>query len=91
MIAISNTVHKVRSRRAGKTDDKSGGEENGDYDALAERQIFESEDDWDGDKDNREIIEDVQAALDHEMHLLIETALRHERQGPICGYRARDV
>jgi hypothetical protein len=91
VIAISNTVHKVRPRRASKTNDKSGGEEKGDYDALAECDIFKSEDDRDGNKDDTEIIHDVQGALDHEMDLLIETALGYKRQGPVCGYRARDV
>jgi hypothetical protein len=91
MIAISNTVHKVRSRRAGKTNDKPGGEEKGDDNALAESDISESEDDGDGDKDDTEIIHDVQGSLDHEMDLLIETALGYKRQGPVCGYRARDV
>jgi hypothetical protein len=91
MIAISNTVHKVRSRRAGKTNDKPGGEEKGDDNALAESDISESEDDGDGDTHDTENIHDVQGSLDHEMDLLIETALGYKRQGPVCGYRARDV
>jgi hypothetical protein len=83
VIPISTAVQKVRSRGAGNTDDESGAKEKGDYDALAECEI-ESEDYWDRDEDDAEIIDDVEGALDQQMNLLVEAALWHKRQGPVC-------
>ena len=58
MIPIGTTIHKVCSCSAGNTNDESGAEEEGDYDALAECEI-ESEDYWDRDEDDTEIIDDA--------------------------------
>jgi hypothetical protein len=38
----------------------------------------------DGNKDDAEIIEDIEGALDYEMDPLVDAALWHERQSPIC-------
>jgi hypothetical protein len=83
VISISTAVHKIRSNSAGNTDDESGAKEKGDYDALAECKI-ESEDYWDRNEDDAEIIDDAQDALDQEVDLLVEAALWHKRQSPIC-------
>jgi hypothetical protein len=83
MVSISTAVHEVRSHSAGNTDDESSAKKKGDYDALAECEI-ESEDYWDRDEDDTEIIDDAQDALDQEMDLLVEAALWHKRQSPIC-------
>jgi hypothetical protein len=83
VISISTAVHKVRSRSAGNTNDESGAKEKSDYNALAECEI-ESEDYWNGNEDDAEIKDNVEDALDQEMDLLVETALWHKRQGPIC-------
>jgi hypothetical protein len=83
MIPIGTTIHKVCSCSAGNTNDESGAEEEGDYDALPEGEV-ESEDYWDRDEDNAKIIHDVHDALDQEMDLLVEAVLWNKRQGPVC-------
>lgn len=83
VIAIGATIHKVRSCSASYTDTEPGAKEKSDYYALAEGEI-ESKDYWDGDEDNAEIIDGIHDPLDQEMNILVEAALWHKRQGPIC-------
>jgi hypothetical protein len=83
VISIGTAVHEVCSHSTGNTDDESSAKEKGDYDALAEREI-ESEDYRDRNEDDAEIIDDAKGALGQEMDFLVEAALWHKRQSPIC-------
>jgi len=74
-IPIRHAVHIIRPHDPRNTHDKSSPKKHRNHNALAKRKV-ETKNDGDGEKHDAEVVEDVEAAFDEEVNLLVDTALR---------------